>query len=104
MRLPAGLYLLYFLIDDEKLALRVKIGRLYCCYVGLATGHYSVDVKKFEELRGVKRLAGLSAVEAKVFISQALIHSFIHSFIQWVGRVTRTLRCVCVLVPSPVQR
>lgn len=48
-----------------KMALRVRLGQLYNCYVGIATGHYNVDLRYHEQVQGVKRLSALAAAESK---------------------------------------
>ena len=42
------------------------MGPLYNVYVGLATGHYFLDMKDDKHIRGGKKLAGMSNNEIKV--------------------------------------
>lgn len=41
--------------DSGKLALRIKIGQLFNSYVGLHSGHYTIDLKKTEQKNGARR-------------------------------------------------
>ena len=52
--------------DMGKLALRVKLGPLYCAYIGLATGHYMLDFKNEHHYKGAKRLSCIAVSEAKM--------------------------------------
>ena len=52
--------------DGGKLALRVKVGQLYNSYVGLPTGHYSLDLSQMDQRNGGRRLGAISVSEAKV--------------------------------------
>lgn len=41
--------------ESGQLHLRVVIGQLYNSYVGLYTGHYSIDLKNIEQKNGARR-------------------------------------------------
>ncbi len=51
--------------DRGKLALRVKLGQLYNSYVGLHTGHYSIDMKQPDQRNGGRRLGAICVTEGK---------------------------------------
>ena len=52
--------------DLGKLALRVKLGQLYCAYTGLGTGHYVLDFSSEHHYKGAKRLSCIAVSEAKL--------------------------------------
>lgn len=51
--------------DLGKLALRVKIGSLYCAYVGLQTAHYAIDMSIATHRNGGRRLGAICVTEGK---------------------------------------
>ncbi|RYH11471.1 hypothetical protein EON65_38750 [archaeon] len=51
--------------DLGKLALRVKIGSLYCAYVGLPTAHYAIDMSNSQQRNGGRRLGAICVTEGK---------------------------------------
>ena len=71
--------------DLTKLHLRVRVGQLYNCYVGLASGHYLLDLRQSNHVRGGKRLAGLSTAESKVEWSEVEWGGVEWGGVEWAG-------------------
>lgn len=58
-----------------KLALRIKMGQLYCAFVGLLTGHYAIDLKDPSQRNGGRRLGAISVTEGKACRQGGVISS-----------------------------
>ena len=56
--------MLYTVTEAGKLELRVRLGPLYNAYVGVPSGHYSLNVEKVADMKGGLRLAATSVSEA----------------------------------------
>ena len=53
------------LTEEDKLETRVIVGRLYNVYNGICTGHYDLDMRDEQHVRGVRQLAAISVSESK---------------------------------------
>jgi hypothetical protein len=49
-----------------KFALRLKMGQLFFSFIGLLTGHYSIDLRDPSQRNGGRRLGAISVTEGKV--------------------------------------